>query len=264
MRSSSSSANGPDLSHLVLAFQPIKDLATGATVAVEALARWRNADGSHRLPMEFLHELLAFQQGLHMTRWITRSAVRQLIAWRRMGLGALRMCINYSIEELADPRLPALLCRSAHLGVPPEMIEIEVSERGPLLEYPEAISTLRTLRAAGFRIALDDFGAGSSSLRYLLDLPITTVKFDRSFIMDVMESKNAATVLIASVDMAQSLGHDVVVEGIETVEQLRFACDHGFKYGQGFYLGTPCAAHELSSRLYPRHAISRSLHTQHL
>lgn len=234
---------------LALAYQPIIDVQIGRIVAVEALVRAIDREsGRVLLPDSFLSQILATQCSMRVTRWIFGSALSQLSQWRARGFDWLRICLNVTVAELADPRLLDVVRRAAHGIVPPRNVEIEVCEHGPLLETPSAIATLQRLRKDGFRVAVDDFGSGSASLRYLLDIPATTIKFDRYFMLGASSDPHA-TVLTAAAELSERLGYDVVVEGVETLRHLNFAIDRGLRYVQGYYLGYPMPAEALTDRL---------------
>lgn len=234
---------------LELFYQPIVDLHTFAITAVEALIRWNHPYRGRLLPKAFLAKILKSSARARVTCWILRTAANQLAAWHSSGLSQLRMSVNIAVEDLLDRSLPASARDAARsAGVPPQQIEIEVSERGAITENAQALSAIDELRSDGFRIAVDDFGAGSASLRYLLDIPASTIKFDRSFVAGAHCIRHAI-VLDRACRLATSLGFEVVVEGIENANQLGIARAGSANYGQGYYFGRPQSADAIGAWL---------------
>lgn len=220
--------------NLRLLYQPIVNLETLAIEAVEALIRWNDP-------------ARGMDSGLRprVTYWTFSTAANQLAAWNAMGFKSLRMCVNLAVQDLLDDSLPeCLLAATRCADISSDRIEIEISEHGAIIEVPQALGTIRTLRSGGFRIAVDDFGAGSASLRYLLDIPASTIKLDRSFIAG-SSCERHATVLEGACELASALGYEVVVEGIETMQHYRLASKVAARCGQGQYFGSPQIADRL-------------------
>ena len=233
---------------LVLEYQPIFDLYRLRIARAEALLRWNHPFLGRLLPARFLPSLLRSSDMQGVTRWVFQRAVAQLARWQSNGHRHMRMCVNLGLEELTDSFPPyALEVLDAH-KVSPLDVELELSEQGLLLEEVSAMSVVRRLHASGFRISIDDFGAGSASLRYMLDLPATTLKFDRFFAAGTPSRRHVAVLEHVS-KLAKELGYHAIVEGIENEEQLQAAISCGAGYAQGCYLSPPITAALFETRL---------------
>lgn len=231
--------------NLQLLYQPIVNLKTFIIEAVEALIRLNDPQCGTLLPDAFMPALLNSEVRARVTYWTFATAANQLALWESMGFKSLRMCVNVAAQDLLDCSLVTYVSDAARCaGVAPERMEIEVSEHDAITDVPQALDTIRRLRSDGFRIAVDDFGAGSASLRYLLDIPASTIKVDRSFIAGSSCDRHA-TVLEGACELATALGYEVVVEGIENLDQYRLASNVAAGFGQGHYFGRPQIAESL-------------------
>jgi len=210
-------------------FQPIVELDNGKIVGAEALARWRQKDGSYLAPDIFIP--LAVHSGLmpQLTKLVIETVFSTLGSWLRQHPDQ-HISINLEPADLLDPTLPDLLARLiAHWQLSPSQIALELTERGfadPAVSGP-AISALR---AAGHAIYIDDFGTGYCSLSYLQNLDVDIIKIDKSFV-DALEYKAVTPHII---DMAKALRLAMVAEGIETEGQLQWLKKYGVEYGQGW------------------------------
>lgn len=232
---------------LRLHFQPLVDLRTGAVVGMEALTRWQPAGEPLRDAAEFID--VAESSGLivDVDRWALRTAVAQATVWQQAGVELPQLAVNVSARRLADPHLVADVA-AALAGLPdPASLCLEITEHA-VVERPVLVTAaLRQLRELGVTIALDDFGTGHSSLAYLQQFPVDVVKLDRSFIAAGAGSSAAADRLIGGiVALARTLELAVVVEGIETLDQLDrlrvlTAGDDVALIGQGYLLGPPAS-----------------------
>lgn len=246
----SSLRRGLHRDELIVFFQPQANLATGQIDSVEALVRWRHPSRGLVLPDDFIP--LAEETGLiiPMGEWILRAACSQNEAWLRAGLSPLRIAVNLSARQLEQPDLVGMVAdvlREYHLG--PESLELEITESTTMRSPVRAISALRELRELGVQISMDDFGVGYSSLSHLQDLPIHTLKIDRSLIAGITRSSNYAAITTAIIAMAYSLNLEVVAEGVETQDQLAFLADLKCHRYQGFLLGRPIPPEQLFSVL---------------
>lgn len=222
-----------------LVYQPKVDLKTGRTVGVEALARWQHPDLGAVGPDEFIP--VAEQSGFikPLTRWVLRTALRQCAAWHEAGL-PISVAVNISVRNLQDQGLVEQVARElkdAH--VPAKWLELEITESGLMADPARAMRVLTRLRRMGIHLSIDDFGTGYSSLSYLKKLPVSSVKIDKSFVMDMVADDDDAAIVRSTVDMAHHLGLRVIAEGMETRETWgrleAFGCDEG----QGYYLSRP-------------------------
>ncbi len=241
-----------DLRHAVaqdqlwVAYQPIVDLRTEGTVAVEGLLRWRHPDHGTVSPGEFIP--LAEQSdlinsiGAHMLR----TALRQLAVERERCGGDLRLNANLSPRQLKDPHLPALVRQAlAETGLPAHTLCLEITENVIMQDPAGAAEILTGLRGLGVHLAIDDFGTGYSSLAQLRRLPLDSLKVDRSFVTDLAGSHELHTIVSSIIAMAHSLGVIVVAEGVETAQQLDVLRTLDCDEAQGFYFGKPGPVEQL-------------------
>jgi diguanylate cyclase (GGDEF)-like protein/PAS domain S-box-containing protein len=235
---------------LFLHYQPKKNLRTGAISGVEALLRWHNSVLGLVPPDEFIP--LAEETGLILPigRFVLREACERVAAWGRAGLPALRVAVNLSMRQLADPELPAQIAATlAQAGLPPGQLELEITE-SMVMSNPERMLALLTgIRDTGVQLSIDDFGTGYSSLGQLKRLPIDALKIDRSFIRDIpgdLEDEAIAETIIA---MARKLGLTVIAEGVETQAQQDFLGLHDCDEMQGFHFARPLPHEEFEALL---------------
>ena len=219
-------------------FQPYRELASGRTVGYEALVRWNHPDRGVLLPGTFLP--LAEEAGLieAVDRWVLAEACRQACRWP----APLVVSVNVSAGRLRRGDMygdtAAIL---AETGLEPSRLVLELSERILFDEMPDALGSLAELPSVGVQLALDDFGAGYTSLEQLRRLPIGHVKIDRSLTTPVDRSDDDASIVAAVIQFAHALGLSVTAEGIERASQLDRLTELGCEYGQGLLFGAPAA-----------------------
>jgi diguanylate cyclase (GGDEF)-like protein len=224
-------------SALRLHYQPRVDAASGRVASFEALLRWTDSELGAVPPAEFI--ALAEETGLILPLgdWVIREVARQLRAWQDAGLGVERVSLNLSGRQLRPALLDSVSEALRATALPPERLEVEVTESAVIDDAEEGREVLRRLRATGVRVALDDFGTGYSSLSVMRSLPIDAVKIDRSFIRDIASDAQAADLAASIVSMAKVLGLDVVAEGVETSAQCELLREMGCDELQGFLFG---------------------------
>jgi len=211
-------------------FQPQIEPATGHVSGVEALARWDGAAS----PEDLFARAAATGQSERLSRLIQRKALRMVGKWTGP-LAQLRVSINLLAEDLTRPGYERwLLDEIAAAGLKPERVTAEITENGLLADQPAAAARLAMLRAAGVRIAVDDFGTGYCSLAYLTSLPLDTLKIDRGLIADIVGGTRDRIVVKAMIRLARELGLSVVVEGVESTPQLVLLAEWGCDLYQGF------------------------------
>ena len=223
-------------------YQPQVDAMTGDVVAAEALVRWRHPEAGLIEPAGFIS--LAEHTGLIIPigEWVLREATRQAKEWRDKGIH-LRIGVNVSARQFHQRDFLGVIdrvLRETHL--PPEALELEITETMAMQKSERTIAMLARLRERGIGIALDDFGTGQSSLTYLKRFPISTVKIDRSFVSGVSRAMTDAPIVEAILHLASSLGLRTVAEGIETAEQWAFLAGRGCGEMQGYYISRPVEA----------------------
>ncbi|MBI2912884.1 MAG: EAL domain-containing protein, partial [Chloroflexi bacterium] len=234
----------------VLHYQPQFDVRNGRIVGVEALLRWQHPQRGLVLPGEFIP--LAEETGLILPlgEWVLRTACAQHKAWQATGLPPLRVAVNLSARQFLQSNLVQVVVRTLNeSGLDPRYLELEITESVASQNADFAILVLRELRDMGVRISVDDFGAGYSSLSYLKDFPIHTLKIDRSFVRDLTTDPNDAAIASAIIALAHSLGLNVVAEGVETEEQLAFLKERQCDEFQGYLLARPMPAETLQKML---------------
>jgi len=225
-----------------LHYQPIVSLGTGRITGFEALVRWRHPERGPLSPAEFI--AVAEDAGLILPlgSLVLTEACRQMVSWQRcLGSKAPAMIsVNVSSLQFADAGfagdLEAILAKT---GLDPKHLKLELTESALPGDVPIAREMLDRIRTLGIRFSLDDFGTGYSSLSYLHQLPIDTLKIDRSFVSRIGFEEHGAVMARAIVALAQSLGMDVVAEGVETEAQLTKLQVLGCEYAQGFYFSRP-------------------------
>jgi EAL domain-containing protein (putative c-di-GMP-specific phosphodiesterase class I) len=215
---------------IAIRFQPQIDVRTGEVVGVEALARWEGAASPEALFRRAAHAQLSER----LSRAVQRKALRAAGRWSGP-LRHLRLSINLLADDLARPGYDHwLLDEIAQAGLTPERVTVEITEGTLLHDGPAAVVRLSRLRAAGIRIAVDDFGTGYASLAYLTTLPLDTLKIDRGLIADLVGGSRDRIVVKALLALARELGLQVVVEGVETPAQLELLAEWGCDLYQGF------------------------------
>ena len=201
-------------------------------------------------PDEFIH--LAEDTGLivPLGKWVLGEACKQTKAWREAVHPDLRVAVNLSARQLQDPTLVEIVMAAlAETGLPPDGLELEITESAVMANFDFAESLLRRLREMGVKISLDDFGTGYSSLSYLRRLPIDSVKIDKSFVDDLPDNPEAVAVAITIISMTHSLGLKAIAEGVETSEQLEFMRDNHCDKIQGYFFSPPLPGDKFSELL---------------
>jgi len=238
-----------DRDELVLHWQPIVAPASGSLEALEALVRWEDPDRGLVPPGDFI--AVAEETGLidRLGRWVLDALCRQRVAWRAQGLDPT-LCFNVSPHELrrGDFAADVLDCLRRH-GLGAAGLVMEITESAAMAGGARTEAQLRELAEDGLRIAVDDFGAGASSLGRLQTLPVQILKLDRSFLADVPGNAQASGLVRAIVDLSAALDATLVVEGVETAEQRDFLVASGCPLAQGFLLGRPAPAAQLDAVL---------------
>lgn len=235
-----------------LFYQPIYDDLSKQLVGLEALIRWQHPELGLISPGEFIPIAEATGLIVPIGNWVLKEATRQLRTWLDAGARPIRLNVNISLKQFEQNdfthQVASALKRS---HIPPELLEIELTESVIMKNVDESIKKLNELKAMGVRIAVDDFGTGYSSLSYLHRFPIDTVKIDRSFIMDIKPGKSDAVIATAIIHLAHALGLSVVAEGVEITEQVSFLSTNGCYKMQGYFFGRPMENIHIEPLLIP-------------
>lgn len=229
-----------------LVYQPRVDLASGRCVGAEALMRWTHPTLGPISPGEFIPLIERMALATPTTAWVLETAVSQIARWREAGM-ELIVSVNISSANVHESTFASHVGQVlARHGVPPEFLELEITETAVMNDAEQALGQLKELAAAGIRLAIDDFGTGYSSLSYLQRLPVHVVKIDRSFMSDLDTDPRQLSLVKMMVLMAKHLGHRVVAEGVETqavLDHLRSTdCDEV----QGYFFARPLPADEFA------------------
>jgi diguanylate cyclase (GGDEF)-like protein/PAS domain S-box-containing protein len=236
---------GLERGEIVAYFQPVVSLATGAISSFEALARWEHPDRGLVAPGDFIP--VADESGLIVPVGlaIMRDACREAVAWATAGGPTVRVSVNISARQFAEPDLLASVEQIlAETGIAPDRLILELTESVVMTDPERAAATLDALHRLGLDLAVDDFGTGYSSLSYLKRFPFNSLKVDRSFVMDIPRDADDMTIVEAVVGLAHSLHMTVTAEGVETSEHLGFLRGLGCDEVQGFLASMPVPADE--------------------
>lgn len=222
-----------------LMYQPIV-APSGRASGFETLMRWKRSDGTVMSPALFIP--LAESNGLInlLGTWALRSTLMQLSRFDESGMGDLYASVNVSLRQLQHPKFVRTVEQALQAArLEPRRLTLEVTESMLMEDQQKVLAILRDLRALGVGVSLDDFGTGYSSLSYLQDIPLTTLKVDRSFVQSMSEKPNSRAIAKLIVDFAGSLGLRSVAEGVETESQASELAAMGVTYLQGFHFSKP-------------------------
>jgi predicted signal transduction protein with EAL and GGDEF domain len=252
-------ADAAAANQLEVHYQPTVRLSDGRTTGFEALVRWNHPERGLIPPVEFIP--LAEETGAisGIGRWVLREALRQGAAWSTETGAPLRMAVNLSPRQFQDGDVVRDVEAALEAtGFPAQQLTLEVTEGVLVRDVDAVVAQLEALRAIGIRIAIDDFGTGFSGLSYLRHLPADIIKIDRSFVADLPKGRSATMLITSIVELARTLGLDVVAEGVETDEQRRSLTDLHCAQAQGYLFARPepadrCGPH-LPSPLVPAQA----------
>jgi len=234
---------------LVLALQPAVDLATGAPTGVEALIRWQHPRRGWLNPIDFIRPVENSEQLGTFTRYVLNKALGVAAGWAREGLD-VPISVNLSARSLLDPRLPAEIAEALRRHqVPPHRLVLEITETVVMSELEVIDEVLSTLRSMGVQLAVDDFGTGFSSLTFLTRIAVDELKVDRSFVIRMADSPEAAAIVRTTVGLAHELGLRVVAEGVETAEQRLALAELGCTSAQGYHFFKPMPADKIGAVL---------------
>ena len=233
-----------------LRYQPQVYVESGTIMGMEALIRWNDPQKGEVFPKDFI--FVAEELGLIVPigEWVFRTACQQLRHWEAEGLPPITISINISPRQFMSQRLVhTLLATVRETGADPRHIELEITETMIMRNLEQSIETLTQLRAVGMRVAIDDFGVGYSSLAQLNRLPASSMKIDRSFIMNVADEHPSSSITEAIIAMAKRLKLRVIAEGVETRAQLEFLRANNCEAFQGYLFSQPVTALEATAML---------------
>ncbi|MDP1990671.1 MAG: EAL domain-containing protein [Syntrophales bacterium] len=239
-----------DRNELVLYYQPKVDATTRVVTGMEALIRWVHPDKGLIPPMQFIP--LAETSGLIIPigEFVIRTVCRQIKAWQEAGNKQMSISLNVSGRQFDQQNLIEIVKEALQdTMIPPQCLELEITESTIMRNPEKAIRTLTELKAMGVGIAIDDFGTGYSSLSYLKRLPLDFLKIDRSFVKGLASDPSDQAIVRATIAMAQSLNLKTIAEGVETEAQMPFLQKHGCDEIQGYLFSRPLPAEEITKIL---------------
>ena len=231
-------------------FQPIVDTKTGMVVSAEALLRWKSAKLGQVFPDEFIPA--AENAGLipEVGCWVLRQAMQKATEWKERYNIRLRLAINASSIQFRNNMLYETVMDLLEIhNCDPELLELEITEGLLLDDSKEVASYINKINEHGVRLAVDDFGTGFSALSYLKNYPVSSVKIDRSFVMDLPDDKENEVLVQAIIAMAHGLGLEVIAEGVETAAQWQFLQDLDCDLVQGYFFGKPMSIEDFETYL---------------
>ncbi|MES1930783.1 hypothetical protein SADO_16108 [Salinisphaera dokdonensis CL-ES53] len=242
-----------------LAYQAKISLENEQIIGVEALLRWHSAELGEVTPTQFLP--LAEEIGLIIPigRWVLQTACEQNMAWQRQGIPPLRMAVNLSPMQFADHQLVSHLeSVLERTGMPASLLELEITETAVMHDVGRALELLAQIKRLGVYISIDDFGTGYSSLTQLRDLPVDSLKIDRSFVRDLSSNITDQSIARAIITMGKNLSLNVIAEGVETAEQQSFLREQHCDDMQGYYFSRP-GSHTAFADLVRSHRVRKAL-----
>ena len=239
-----------------LYYQPIVHTDSGQLCSAEALLRWNNPGMGMVMPDRFIP--LAEETGLitPIGEWVLQEACMAAIRWKESTGTDIGISVNVSPRQFRDPGfIDTVMNALAASGLPPQQLELEITERLILDNTIETADILRQLDQSGIRLSVDDFGTGYSALSYLKSYPFDTLKIDKSFVQDVMKEQEDASLVKAIINMAHSLGLRVIAEGVEEEAQTHFLQHEGCDYSQGYFYSRPIPENEFQDWLKTNHRV---------
>lgn len=222
-----------------LEYQPKINMTTNELIGMETLVRWKHPELGIIPPGKFIP--LAEETGLiiPLGEWILKESCRQAVVWQDKDYPSLNLSVNVSVRQLEDLNFVDKVKTILHeTGLDPRRLEFEITE-SVLADIKSTIFILKEIRKLGISISVDDFGTGYSSLSYIKELPIDILKIDQSFVKDIHMNKESKEITKAIINLANSIGLDVIAEGIELKEHVDELNEYGNILGQGYYYSKP-------------------------
>jgi diguanylate cyclase (GGDEF)-like protein len=234
-------------SEFELVYQPQLCLRTGTVIGVEALLRWMNPTRGLLTPYCFIAGLEEFGLINEVGEWVLQTACEQISRWQAMHFAPMRIAVNVSAQQFEDPMLLDKIGSALkETKLPPELLELELTESCLMTDPAQASALLREIRDVGVRIAIDDFGTGYSSLTYLHEFPLNALKIDKNFVQSVGSNDRGGPISKMIIGLGQNLGLEVIAEGVETEAQLEYMRDHGCDVAQGYLYARPESPEDLT------------------
>jgi len=227
-------------------YQPCIDLQSGQVRGAEALVRWRHPKKGLLMPEHFIR--IAEITGLiePLGNWVLKKACEDLLRWLESGILLDYISVNVSSVQLKNPDFVTTVHKILEqTGMAPGNLVLEITETAFIEDFDDSLEKLAQIRRLGVKIAVDDFGTGYASLKYLKQLPTDSIKIDRLFVQELPESQNDIAIISSLITLTDKLGLELVAEGIETESQKQHLMEAGIRYAQGFLLSRPLPEPEL-------------------
>ena len=235
---------------LSLNYQPIVRADNRRLVSAEALVRWEHPRLGHMLPERFVPIAEETQTIVELGDWVVHTVCEQSARWRSAGLPTCPIAVNIGAGHFADDSLMRTLVEAmADNRLPPDALEVEITESAVIADPQRSADVMRAIRARGVRLSLDDFGTGYSSLAYLQQFPLDKLKVDQTFVAKMLDDQGSDTIVSATIGLANQLGLTTVGEGVETREALDRLSAHGCDLIQGYFIGRPMVADDYGNWL---------------
>ena len=241
-----------------LYYQPKIDVRVGRIVGAEALIRWQHPELGLVPPIKFIPLLEDNGMIVPIGMWVIEQACRQLLAWQAQGLQPLKISVNLSVVQFRHKGLLAQLREVLQrYAVNPAWLEFEITESVIMQDVEAMIALLNEIKALGVSLSIDDFGTGYSSLNYLKRFPIDTLKIDQSFVRDIHHDAGDAAITLAIISLSHNLNLDVIAEGVETLDHVRFLREHRCWCMQGYHFSPPVPEPQFTRLLQEQEAQGR-------
>ncbi|MBT4889472.1 MAG: EAL domain-containing protein [Rhodospirillales bacterium] len=240
----------PEKNEFHLEYQPKVDMLKGRVAGVEALVRWNHPMLGRVMPSDFIQ--LAEDIGMiHvMGEWVLRESCRQATEWSNKGFDPMHVAVNVSARQFERGNFLNIVKDTLNVsGLAPENLELELTESTLMENMEDVISILGELRNIGVKVSIDDFGTGYSSLSYLKRMPIDCLKIDQSFVSDMDNNEDDASIVSTIIAMARSLNMSVIAEGVETKAQLGLLAEQGCEEIQGYLISRPVSSSDIETML---------------
>jgi len=238
-----------DYEEFIIYYQPQVDANTGKLTGMEALIRWQHPEMGLLLPEKFIPLAKETALIVELDQWVMTKAMKQIYLWHQAGLNPGTLALNLSMRQLRNDDFMQIIQENiTAIGFKPEWLELEVNEEEVMQKADESIAKLEQISKMGIKITIDDFGTGYSSLAYLKRLPVDKLKIDQSFITGIPDDKEDMEIVKAIIALANSLGIEIVAEGVETALQKNFLLENGCHYIQGHYYCEALPAEQIEKK----------------
>lgn len=227
-------------------YQPKISIKTGQLYGAEALVRWNHPRHGFISPDEFIPMAERTRMIKHLTTWALKKTFRQCAEWRKQGMDLI-VSVNLSARDLHDPELPDIVAGiAASMGINPAWMMLEITESSIMSDPERSLDIILRLHDMGYKLSIDDFGTGYSSLAYLKKMPLTELKIDKSFVIDMLNNENDAVIVKATINLAHNLGLQVTAEGVETQQAMGLLREYACDIAQGYLFSKPVALDEFN------------------